>query len=785
MQGQEQTTGYRCGCYFIDPAQRRLRRDGEDVPLEAKVFDLILLLVERRERALGKQEVVEALWGQRPISDAALSQLVYKARRAFDDDGKRGNVIRTVYGRGLQWVAPVEPIADAGDSLPAPAIGSIPVSSAKPARRRPRLALGLVALLALAAAGLWLIPTSKAPPVPAPPRLALLPTENATGEKALDWVGHGLPGLMTSLLGESRDVDAIDALQVARIWDYTPPPGRSRAEHARFAAHADILVGSRLRKLADHLYELDVHVDAGGLAPPADIAVTGEQPATLGMQAVERIRHALKLEPAARAPGARPADAYLAETFARGLDEAMRGRWVKAKPYFRLCAQNAAGFLPARFRLGQAQVNTDESDAGEQTLQQALAGARAQGDDALAANSLLQLAALALTRHRHADALALLDRAAPLAERARDPALGAAIALKAVNAAARLHQLALARRHLSQARGLIERHQLRQLEGDLHNSEGFIAEAQGDLAASETANRAALAASEAVGNERNARGDAYNLALVLAREGKNAEAMKLFAHTYRRARGIDPWLTFASGDNLAIALLNAGLGDRVEPIAAQLLATAKEQHNRVWQSLAWMLRAGSRWYQGDAAASLAHCRTAGALIDPAQDPALRLAIQLSEASAALVAEPQALAAIAHDADRLIDAQQQPNDYAYERQLIHAMAASAARQPAQARDALKAAAAGPHPSDATADNLHYIGLTIALRDADKDAAALALAGFDPGASSNADVLRLYAQWAERQGDRDGHARATARLASLRTEAQAALAAEPFDEALASP
>jgi DNA-binding winged helix-turn-helix (wHTH) protein len=337
MQGEESAQapqgGWQWGAYTIVPASRRLLHEGQPVELEAKVFDLVLLLVEHRDRALGKQQVIEALWGSRPVSDAALSQLVFKARRAFGDDGRQARVIRTVYGRGLQWVAPLEAVpATPVETTPSAPQDTSPGTRPKaiPARGRSRLAFGLVALLVLVAASLWLIRTVRAPPVAAPPRLAMLPTDNASGDPSLDWVGHGLPGLMASLLGESRDLDVVDALQVARAWSYTPTAGRSRPEHTRFVTRADILVGSRLRRLAEGLYELDLHVDDGH-APPTDLVITGSKPATLGAQAVARIRHALGLEPLPAAD-ARPADAYLAETFARGLDEAMRGRWLQAKP---------------------------------------------------------------------------------------------------------------------------------------------------------------------------------------------------------------------------------------------------------------------------------------------------------------------------------------------------------------------------------------------------------------------------------------------------------------------
>src|SRR3569623_210262 len=83
--GETDRTAWACGEYTIVPACRQLLRAGTPVDLEAKVFDLIVLLVENRDRAVGKQEVVAALWGHRPIADAALSQLLYKARRALDD----------------------------------------------------------------------------------------------------------------------------------------------------------------------------------------------------------------------------------------------------------------------------------------------------------------------------------------------------------------------------------------------------------------------------------------------------------------------------------------------------------------------------------------------------------------------------------------------------------------------------------------------------------------------------------------------------------------------------
>src|SRR5690242_4554726 len=78
---------YRFADVEIDLGAREIRRQGARVDVEAKVFDLIELLLLARGRALTKTELVSALWGGRPVTDAALSQQLRKARRALGDDG--------------------------------------------------------------------------------------------------------------------------------------------------------------------------------------------------------------------------------------------------------------------------------------------------------------------------------------------------------------------------------------------------------------------------------------------------------------------------------------------------------------------------------------------------------------------------------------------------------------------------------------------------------------------------------------------------------------------------
>lgn len=84
-----------------------MTRDGEPVPVEKQVFDLLALLIEARDRVVTKDEMVEAIWGGRAISDAAITTRIRSARRAIGDDGRAQSSIATLHRVGYRFVAEV------------------------------------------------------------------------------------------------------------------------------------------------------------------------------------------------------------------------------------------------------------------------------------------------------------------------------------------------------------------------------------------------------------------------------------------------------------------------------------------------------------------------------------------------------------------------------------------------------------------------------------------------------------------------------------------------------
>ncbi|HEY0179900.1 MAG TPA: winged helix-turn-helix domain-containing protein [Dokdonella sp.] len=96
---------YRFGDFTLSAAARELRRGDVPVRLSPRAFDCLAYLVEHRERAVGKDELVAAIWRRPNVSDTQLGQTVLRARRAVGDDGQVQHVIRTVSRYGYRWIA--------------------------------------------------------------------------------------------------------------------------------------------------------------------------------------------------------------------------------------------------------------------------------------------------------------------------------------------------------------------------------------------------------------------------------------------------------------------------------------------------------------------------------------------------------------------------------------------------------------------------------------------------------------------------------------------------------
>ena len=92
----------------LDVGGHELRRAGQVVALEPQVFDVLAYLARNGDRLVTKNELLDEIWGDRFVSESALTSRIKSARRAVGDTGRDQRIIRTIHGRGYRFVATIE-----------------------------------------------------------------------------------------------------------------------------------------------------------------------------------------------------------------------------------------------------------------------------------------------------------------------------------------------------------------------------------------------------------------------------------------------------------------------------------------------------------------------------------------------------------------------------------------------------------------------------------------------------------------------------------------------------
>lgn len=91
----------------IDARLYQLRRDGTQVSIEPRVFDVLVYLLTHRDRVVSKDELFDKLWPGQVVTETALTRCIVAARKAVGDDGTKQEIIETQHGRGYRFVAAV------------------------------------------------------------------------------------------------------------------------------------------------------------------------------------------------------------------------------------------------------------------------------------------------------------------------------------------------------------------------------------------------------------------------------------------------------------------------------------------------------------------------------------------------------------------------------------------------------------------------------------------------------------------------------------------------------
>ncbi|MFK4721614.1 TolB-like protein/cytochrome c-type biogenesis protein CcmH/NrfG [Bradyrhizobium niftali] len=157
--------------FVLDPERRELRRMETLVALEPQVFDLLLYLVRNRERVVTRDNLLDAVWNGRVVSESTLTSRINAARRAVNDNGEEQRLIRTIARKGVRFVGDVTELSSA----------ATPAAPAQPSNAPPT-----------------------ALPLPDRPAIAVLPFTNMSGEVEQDYFSDGISEDIITALSKLR-----------------------------------------------------------------------------------------------------------------------------------------------------------------------------------------------------------------------------------------------------------------------------------------------------------------------------------------------------------------------------------------------------------------------------------------------------------------------------------------------------------------------------------------------------------------------------------------------------
>ncbi len=197
----------RFGACEIDVASREVLFCRKVSPIGPRAFDVLLYLIEHRDRVVSKNELLDAIWRTTYVSESVVARMVMKIRRVIGDTGSQPRLVRTVHRIGYRFIGTIETVAE---QVPAPYL------RASTTGERPE-------------------------------RVALLPFRNATAIPELGWLELGMTTLVSNALTGDPGI-AVLPLRDVMLAD-AAAPASSSPEHAAAvlrATGADFVISARV-----------------------------------------------------------------------------------------------------------------------------------------------------------------------------------------------------------------------------------------------------------------------------------------------------------------------------------------------------------------------------------------------------------------------------------------------------------------------------------------------------------------------------------------------------------
>ena len=106
---------YRFGEFELDENAGLLTRNGQPVEARRQILELAHYMIRAQGRVVGRDQILQDLWGDVSVSDGTLTNAVYELRVALEDRAKPPRILETVHGRGFRWILAAEQVEATAD----------------------------------------------------------------------------------------------------------------------------------------------------------------------------------------------------------------------------------------------------------------------------------------------------------------------------------------------------------------------------------------------------------------------------------------------------------------------------------------------------------------------------------------------------------------------------------------------------------------------------------------------------------------------------------------------
>ncbi len=209
------------GC-VLDGDKREFTRHSEPIAMEPQVFDLLLYLLQNRDRVVSRDDLIASVWNGRIVSESTLSTRITAARKAIGDTGEDQILIKTYPRKGIRFVGDLQTIGVSrpnergqGPAVPPPSVQSTPAGPIEWGGR---------------------------------PSVAVLPFNNLSGDAEQDYFSDGITEDIITALSKYRSLAVI-----ARNSSFAFKGAGGDTRSAALTLGADYLVDGSVRKTADRV----------------------------------------------------------------------------------------------------------------------------------------------------------------------------------------------------------------------------------------------------------------------------------------------------------------------------------------------------------------------------------------------------------------------------------------------------------------------------------------------------------------------------------------------------